>query len=758
MMRGAGPGAVRGGGVGGGPAGATLVVASLQLVWNHPFLTGFVMLMFTPPFFPLVVYFSPLVMSTALCIAALVSLGSQMEKIKAEGGEQLEIRLGFENGVGAWVESTRPDRREALNYRFGSSSNNINNNSSSSINIIDSINPQATEVGHWARDDDGMVSEEAESDSSEGVPEEIISEEEEEDQWDAWVKEYEEEWEDIEDTEPIAAVTSIARHPPSPTPTPTPPQPRQKEIVAEEQQPVLRPLVPLAPIRTGREHGSVKMADRHVNPVDDNTKKATPSKDGGSGTSKAHVSDVEALQSIEKLLHMEVLSRPKMMEAAEIPSPNDDGGRSKHRDNNIVPADVIRHLKTGGLGSKGKDASASVRVSPVKESSSSTTPKLQQNAGANVHNYAEMGSSSSLPQPDDVHTARSENIEKVVRPPLFSPQFLQSLQPLPPKDPPRLLHNLKPGRLGNPVEKLPEWVHARPHQERMLIGHKVSATDQTKKMPICEEKPHHRHVMDDVTTASEVKVVSSSHSRRRAHANRAIGVEGTTDLQQRRRQQQQQQQQEEETISSSSALKAASPAAKVVTHGHHPEDKLAPQTIIIHEGISPAPMTSRRRRHSSHHHHHHPHQAAGAIGNGTPQRRVEEKIDSVPKNNIPSSLQVEDDDDDDVHAEKEMAGGGSQNLQVKPVLDQWGRGFSAQRSTPRKSRRKFEPRTVVSQDINNSFSLKKSSSLRNGKAIQYVDSSSDERESVTPRARRTERMTKPLVWRSRSSQTQEDTD
>ena len=226
MMRGAG--AVGGGGVGSGPAGATLVVASLQLVWNHPFLTGFVMLMFTPPFFPLVVYFSPLVMSTALCIAALVSLGSQMEKIKAEGGEQLEIRLGFENGVGAWVESTRPDRREALNYRFGSSNNNINNNSSisissssSSINIVDSINPQATEVGHWARDDDGMVSEEAESDSSEGLPEEIISEEEEEDQWDAWVKEYEEEWEDIEDTEPIAAVISIARHPPSPTPTPT---------------------------------------------------------------------------------------------------------------------------------------------------------------------------------------------------------------------------------------------------------------------------------------------------------------------------------------------------------------------------------------------------------------------------------------------------------------------------------------------------------------------------------------------------------
>lgn len=212
-------------------------------------------------------------------------------------------------------------------------------------------------------------------------------------------------------------------------------------------------------------------------------------------------------------------------------------------------------------------------------------------------------------------------------------------------------------------------------------------------------------------------------------------------------------------MSSSSALKAAIPAAKVVTHGHHPEDKLASQTIIIHDGISPAPMTSRRRRHSSHHHPHQHAAVAGAIENGTPQRRVEEKIESIAKNNIPSSLQVEDDDDDDdVHAEKEMAGGGSQNLQFKPVLDQWGRGFSAQRSTPRKSRRKFEPRTVVSQDISNSFSLKKSSSLRNGKAIQYVDSSSDERESVTPRARRTERMSKPLVWRSRSSQTQEDTD
>lgn len=745
-------------------AGATLVAASLQLVWNHPFLTGLVMLMFTPPFFPLVVYFSPLVMSTALCIAALVSLGSQMEKIKAEGGEQLEIRLGFENGVGAWVESTRPDRREALNYRFGSSSSNM------SSNIINSINPQPTEVGHWARDEDGMVSEEAESDSSEVVldetiseeEEEVISEEEKEDQWDAWVKEYEEEWEDIEDTEPIAAVTSIARHPPSPAPvpapapTPTPPQPRQKEIVAEEQQPVLRPLVPLAPIRTGREHGSVTMADRHVNPVDEHAKKVLPGKDGGgSGTSKAHVSDVEALHSIEKLLHMELLSRPKMNEAAQVPSPDDDdGGRSKHQDNsNVVPADVIRHLKTGGLGSKGKDASARVRISPVKESSTPTTPKLQQNAGANAHNHTEMGSSSSLARPADVHAARSENIERVVRPPIFSPQFLQSLQPLPPKDPPRLLHNLKPGRLGNPVEKFPEWVYPRPRQERILTGHKASATDQTKQMQICEEK-HRHHVMDDVTTASEVKVVSSSHSRSRAHANRAIGLEGTTDLQQQRRRQQQLQQ---KTTSSLNALKAANPAAKVVTRGHHPEDELAPQTVIIHDGISPAPMTSRRRRHSSHPHPHQ-HATADTIGSGTPLRWVERKIESVPKRNISSSTQVEDDGDDDVHAEKEMASGGSQNLQVKPVLDQWGRGFSAQRLTPRKSRRKFEPRTVVSQDVNNSFSLKTSSSLRNGKVIQYVDSSSDERELVTPRAQRIERTNKPLVWLSRSSQTQEDTD
>jgi len=92
----------------------------------------------------------------------------------------------------------------------------------------------------------------------------------------------------------------------------------------------------------------------------------------------------------------------------------------------------------------------------------------------------------------------------------------------------------------------------------------------------------------------------------------------------------------------------------------------------------------------------------------------------------------------------------------------WGRsGYSSRRSS--NSRRRLEPRRVVTSEDADMFCLKKSLSMRNGQAVKAVDPSStsdDERESVTPRASRRSmgRTSKPLVWRSRSVQTHEESD
>ncbi|BFI32348.1 hypothetical protein MPTK2_4g05080 [Marchantia polymorpha subsp. ruderalis] len=46
----------------------------VALIWNHPFISCLVLLLFTPALFPVVVYFSPLLISTALCAIALISM------------------------------------------------------------------------------------------------------------------------------------------------------------------------------------------------------------------------------------------------------------------------------------------------------------------------------------------------------------------------------------------------------------------------------------------------------------------------------------------------------------------------------------------------------------------------------------------------------------------------------------------------------------------------------------------------------------
>jgi hypothetical protein len=89
----------------------------LSLVWCNPLITGtFLLLLFTPPFFPLLVYFSPLLMTTALWAAALVSIGPwQIEKqpIETEREEEEEEegsnycvdrrRRRQDDASGAWI-------------------------------------------------------------------------------------------------------------------------------------------------------------------------------------------------------------------------------------------------------------------------------------------------------------------------------------------------------------------------------------------------------------------------------------------------------------------------------------------------------------------------------------------------------------------------------------------------------------------------------------------------------------------------------
>lgn len=47
----------------------------MALVWQHPFVSCLALLLFTPPFFPIVKFFSPLLISTALFMLALFTLG-----------------------------------------------------------------------------------------------------------------------------------------------------------------------------------------------------------------------------------------------------------------------------------------------------------------------------------------------------------------------------------------------------------------------------------------------------------------------------------------------------------------------------------------------------------------------------------------------------------------------------------------------------------------------------------------------------------
>ncbi|KAJ7549205.1 hypothetical protein O6H91_07G045400 [Diphasiastrum complanatum] len=85
----------------------------MTLLWSHPFLAGLLLLPFTTPICHVVVFFSPLLISTTLCVMALVSIGPEMEAISEERERLFKI-LGLTFRV---TEVERPAARYRIFQR-----------------------------------------------------------------------------------------------------------------------------------------------------------------------------------------------------------------------------------------------------------------------------------------------------------------------------------------------------------------------------------------------------------------------------------------------------------------------------------------------------------------------------------------------------------------------------------------------------------------------------------------------------------------
>lgn len=65
----------------------------IALIWQHPFLSSLILILFTPPFFPIVKFFSPLLISTALFMLALFTVGQKSsDDTQNESDENWEFR------------------------------------------------------------------------------------------------------------------------------------------------------------------------------------------------------------------------------------------------------------------------------------------------------------------------------------------------------------------------------------------------------------------------------------------------------------------------------------------------------------------------------------------------------------------------------------------------------------------------------------------------------------------------------------------
>lgn len=75
----------------------------IGVIWHHPILSLVVLLLFTPPLFPIVVYFSPLLISTVLFVLAMIS----MESDHADDPHPFSSDIPYNNRV--WIEEVELD-------------------------------------------------------------------------------------------------------------------------------------------------------------------------------------------------------------------------------------------------------------------------------------------------------------------------------------------------------------------------------------------------------------------------------------------------------------------------------------------------------------------------------------------------------------------------------------------------------------------------------------------------------------------------
>nr|XP_024392366.1 flocculation protein FLO11-like [Physcomitrium patens]PNR42537.1 hypothetical protein PHYPA_017367 [Physcomitrium patens] len=549
----------------------------VTLLWNHPFLTGMLILIFTPPFFPLVVYFSPLLMSTALCVVALVSVGSQMEKIKAEGGPgQFENHLRRDQGISTWMPRDGL-RIESLGHHYGHRDNRHRNHYAN-INVVP-VTPSWTE-GSVGGATTTRVSVPLRPEPVENNPPTPAAVESDEDWLDKWVMEYESRpgWGEQEDQTlptpviqtstrslapatsviptsisgrdesneyvssvspvkrtrseiheekcPIASVpapavardagaaSALVAHrenltrsfPPMP---PTPTSGNQEEVVVVLKESVLQPYISFAPICTGRE----KQVNRICQPTQEMHTVPTNS------VVVERVSDVQALQSIDKLLYAEMGGSTPPISLPRNAGSSADVKSSRLENSSGTKPQVILYEEAMSPQLNAK-ASVSASKGHAVEASEKNRNKIAIGASPDIAGETPLlrhlktsrtekqSRTSSGYSPLVLRTSRGLMSEKVLPPPQFSPRLLQSLQPLPPKGFSPRLPNSSMVPLSNPVEKIPQWVYDGIPKE--------TTETQVKQAETAKEK----HV-----TASEQAVKVLSYPRRRTHARRPSPIQ-----------------------------------------------------------------------------------------------------------------------------------------------------------------------------------------------------------------------------------------
>lgn len=152
--------------------GLGLSVAMAVQVWNdfvsvvraHPVLAGMSLVFFMPPFFPIVKFFSPLLISTALFMLALFTMGPKGVKEEGEGeegeGGDGEKRRRPDGGWMDWVKSIEESSLTFMSPRAKQKRENWKGGES--VNILEEASwAKGGDFSSYAQGDSGVTEEES---------------------------------------------------------------------------------------------------------------------------------------------------------------------------------------------------------------------------------------------------------------------------------------------------------------------------------------------------------------------------------------------------------------------------------------------------------------------------------------------------------------------------------------------------------------------------------------------------------------------